>query len=106
MNELEQAGMTISGDPHLGNPGFMLRQATPIGVAPIVGGETAFGLAEPVGAPIAEPTMATATELILEELLAEVRGLRADLASRTLRARLSRLWSTIRTWLRTIRTGS
>lgn len=36
----------------------------------------------------------------LKMLIAEVQGLRSDLESRTLSARLRRLWSTIRAWLR------
>ncbi len=39
----------------------------------------------------------------LQTLTEEVRGLRADLAARTIEARLRSLWSTIRAWLATLR---
>lgn len=39
----------------------------------------------------------------LQILTSEVRGLREDLASRTLSAQFRRLWSTIRAWWATVR---
>lgn len=81
----------------LGPPMFQVTGAIPPAVeVPLPPPETTVVPAGTVVTVHAAPVTVTIPSAVFEALVAEVRGLRADLASRTLTARARRVWR----WLR------
>lgn len=90
------AYLEVSGQPNLGTRVMQVEQPEP--EAPVA---TGASITDASGDGVR--WSASAHELIVENTLLaivdEIRWLRQDLESRTLGARLARLWSTIREWL-------